>query len=136
MAVFQLAVRQQVAARQWRDQHGVGTLLLGKAGIIQKEPCKLLRCGVARWVIFLFIVVAKLNQQQISRLQGPIYRLPQALGPEALGTAAIFGVVMHRDAGAQVKVQHLPHAALRPCIHMVELYGGISNPVHGGFLLR
>ena len=97
-------------------------------GVGQQVGGELIRRGVAGGVLGLFIVVAELHQQQIARAQSRLHRSPQALVVKTLGAATIAGMVVHRNAGAHIQVQDLPHAALRPRGNIIELHGGITDP--------
>ena len=122
------AVNLKMTAHQRRDKHRQRTLGLGLTGIGQQIGSILLRRSVAGRILRLFIIVAELDQQQVTRAQCSLDRRPKALLTETFGAAAVAGVIANRNTGGKVEIKSLPHAALRPSRNIVVLYGGITDP--------
>ena len=87
------AVTLKMTAHQRRDKHRQRTLGLCFARVGQQIGSILLRRSVAGRILRLFIVVAELDQQQVTRAQCSLDRCPKALLTETFGAAAIAGVI-------------------------------------------
>ena len=117
-----------MTAHQRCDKHRQRTLGLSLAGVGQQIGSILLGRSVAGGILRLFVIVAELDQQQVTRAQCSLDRRPKVLLTEAFGAAAVAGVIANRNAGGKVEIKSLPHAALRPSRNIVVLYGGITDP--------
>ena len=127
----QTAVSVELAASQRGDDHRQSPCLHGFAGVGQQVGGVLVGADTAGGVFEFFIVMAKLDQKNVSRPQGVCNRLPEPLCTETDRTAAVAGVVGYLHLRVQIQVQRLPHAALGPCGDIVVLYGRIPDPVNG-----
>ena len=120
-------------AGQGGDEHRKGPGGAGDTHVAQQIFLIGLRIGIPGGVLTFFIVVSKLDKEEVSGLHCLPHRLKKPLVPEALGAAAILGVVIDHYAGAEIGLQLLAHAPLGPGVHTVKVDGGISDPENALF---
>ena len=94
----------KMAANQRCDQHRQRTLGLCGAGVSQQIGGKLLRRSVAGRVVYFFVVMTELNQQQVTLTQCVLNRSPQPFLTKTLGAAPVAGMVEHCNVGAHIQV--------------------------------
>ena len=133
-ASVQLAVLEPAAGHRG-EQHGDAALLPHTVNVIAQvvlvsAPGSRIAGGVA----LLGVVVAELDKHVVSRLNGAVHLVPQAQVPEALGAAAVLGIVDHLHlVRVQEVLEHHAPAPLQSCLGQVFLgHCAVAHQMDGG----